>query len=183
MDEIKTKRLLLTFATPCDLPGLEEIEKECDEYFRFDPPCGAELNRSLRDCLAVGDIIPGISEDEYKRENYWLYCIRKDDVLIGWLSYYLEYQQKDAAYLSVMYIKEAYRSNGFGAEIIDAFKQKLAAALYTKIKTHCSLRNALALRFWVNNGFDRITEIECTGNLYPENFGGLGLMMNINPSE
>ena len=169
-------------ADKTDLPALEEIEKECDEYFKFDPPCSAKHNRSLRECLRMGDVIPGISHESYKRENYYLYCIRKDDVLIGWLSFYLEYHQKDAVYLSVVYIKAAYRSNGAGAEIMEALTDKLADAHYKVIKTHCSLRNALSLRFWVKNGFDCITEVECDGNLYPDNFGGVGLMKNICPS-
>ena len=184
MEKIETKRLLLTLATVSDLLALEEIEKECDEYFKFDPPGAADYNRSLRECLTIGDIIPGVSEDNYKRENYYLYCIWKDDSLIGWIAFYLEYQQKDTAYLSVVYIKETFRSGGIGAEIIEALTQKLAAAKYKTIKTHCSLRNALALRFWVKNGFDRITDVESgAGNLYPDVFGGLGLMKNINPNK
>jgi len=179
----KTKKLLLTLANQSDLPALEEIEKECDEYFKFDPPCAAEHNRSLRECLVMGDIIPDVPPKNYKRENYRLYCIWKNDILIGWFSFYLEYQQKDTVYLSVVYIKEAYRSCGIGAEIIEAWTNKLADAQFKIIKTHCSLRNALSLRFWVKNGFDRITKIECTGNLYPDDFGGIGLMKNINPSE
>ena len=103
----------------------------------------------------------------------------KDGVIFGWISLYLEYQKKDAAYLSVLYIKEACRSRGYGSEIIEALARELAGRGFKTIKTHCSLRNALALRFWVRNGFDRITEIECDGNLYPDNFGGLGLRKNI----
>ena len=176
MEQIKTKRLTMTRAKLSNLPALEEIERECDEYFQFDTPSAAEHNRSLRECMTIGDIIPGISEDQYARENYVLYCIWLDGQLIGWLAYYLEYQQKDTAYLSLLYIKKSCRASGFGAEIVDALTQKLATAKYTKIKTHCSLRNALSLRFWVKNGFDRITEVECEGNLVPGNFGGLGLM-------
>ena len=179
--QIKTKRLLLTLADKNDLPALEEIEKECGEYFKFDPPSAAENNRSLRECLATGDITPGVSQKNYKRENYRLYSIKKDDIIIGWLSFYLEYQKKDDVYLSVLYIKEACRSRGFGAEILDALARTLAAAKYTTIKTHCSLRNALSLRFWVKRGFCRVTEVVCDGNLYPDNFGGLGLAMDINP--
>ena len=82
--QIKTKRLLLTLANMGDLPALEKIEQECNEYFRFDPPNAAEYNRPLRE---------------------------------------------------------------------------------------------------LKNGFDRITEVECTGNLYPDDFGGLGLIKIINPSE
>ena len=68
MEQIKTKRLLLTAANKNDLLGLEEIEKECDEYFKFDPPCAAEHNRSLRECLAMGDIIPCVSQESYIRD-------------------------------------------------------------------------------------------------------------------
>ena len=183
IEQIKTKRLLLTVANKGNLPALEEIEKECDAYFEFDPPCAAKHNRSLRECLDIGDIIPGVSQESYKRENYHLYCAWKEDVLIGWFSFYLEYQQKDTVYLSVIYIKEAYRSCGFGTEIIETWIKKLADAKFKTIMTHCSLRNALSLRFWVKSGFDKITEIECTGNLYPDDFGGIGLMKNINPNE
>ena len=183
MEPMKTNRLTMTLANLNDLPALEEIERECNEYFQFDPPSAAEYNRSLRECLTIGDIIPGISEENYIRDNYVLYCIWQDGVLIGWLAYYLEYQQKDTAYLSLLYIKESCRASGIGAEIVDALTRKLAAAQFKKIKIYCSLRNALALRFWVRNGFDRITGIECDGNLVPGNFGGLELVKCIALSE
>ena len=96
---------------------------------------------------------------------------------------YLPYRKNDTAYLSVLYIKEAYRTNDVGGEIMDALIRKLAVKHYKTIETHCSLRNALSLRFWVKIGFNRITEVECDDNLYPYSFGGLGLMMNINPVE
>ncbi len=179
MEQIQTKRLKLTLANPGDLPALEELEKECEAYFRFDPESAAEYNRSLRECLAVGDMIPGVSEEAYKRENYRLYCIRKDGILAGWLSFYLEYRQKDAAYLSVLYIKEAYRSGGIGAEVLDALTARLTAAHVKTVRLHCSLRNALALRFWVNNGFRHIVRVECDGNLFPGNFGGVELMKTL----
>ena len=176
MEEIKTKRLTMSLANVSDLPALEEIEKECDEYFSFDPPCAAEHNRSLRECMTKGDVIPDISEGDYIRENYILRCIWQDGILIGWLAYYLEYHQKDTAYLSLLYIKESHRGSGVGAEIVEALTQILASAGYNLIKTHCSLRNAQSLRFWVKNGFNYISEVECAGNLIPERFGGLGLI-------
>jgi len=179
---ITTKRLVLTPGSIDDLPALAEIDEECGRYFVFDPPSGEHEDNHdcpLEECLTTGDIPPGIAQEEYKRDNYFFYCIRQDDTLIGFLSYYLEYQQADMAYLSVLYIKEMCRSSGIGAEIIEALARELAAAGCKTIKTHCSLRNALGLRFWVKNGFDRITEVECTGNLYPGQFGGLGLMKDI----
>jgi len=176
---ITTKRLVLTLGSIADLPALEEIDAECGRYFAFDLPSEDNHDCPLEACLTTGDIPSGVAKEDYRRENYYFYCIRQDDALIGFLSYYLEYQQKDTAYLSVLYIKEACRSRGLGAEIVGALAQTLAAAGFKAVKTHCSLRNALSLRFWVKNGFDRVTEVECTGNLYPGEFGGLGLIKTI----
>lgn len=179
MKQIKTKRLILKLATMKDLSALEEIEKECDSYFMFDPPCASEHNRSIKDCLIMGDIIPGVEEKDFQQNDYLLYCILQNDNLIGFLSIYLKYQQKDTAYLSVLYIKEANRKDGIGAEIVEALALDLKAAQYKTIRTHCSLRNAMALRFWVKNGFDNILDIECDGNLFPDNFGGIELVKYI----
>jgi GNAT superfamily N-acetyltransferase len=107
----------------------------------------------------------------------------KDEYIIGWLSLYLEYEQKDTAYLSVFYIREAYRKNGLGSEVIEAITQILLVKQYKIIRLHCSLRDATALRFWVKNGFNKIINVECDGNLFPENFGGLELMKSITISE
>jgi len=179
MEQIKTKRLVLTLAQPSDLPELEALEKECDAYFTFDPPSGAEHNRSLRECLTIGDIIPGISDKDYKRENYHLYCVRKNDALVGWVSFYLEYHAKDAVYLSVAYIKEEARASGIGAEIMQVLECEFVAAGFKTMKTHCSLRNALSLKFLMKHGIDRIMDVECDGNLLPENFGGVELMKTL----
>jgi hypothetical protein len=74
-EHINTERLLISLADVKDLPALEVIEKECEEYFSFDPPSAAEFNRSLRECMLSGDAIPGISKKDFQKENYLLYCI------------------------------------------------------------------------------------------------------------
>ena len=66
----------MALATPDDLHLLEEIERESDEYFKFDPPSASEHNRSLRECLSIGDMVPGIPEECYKRENYYFLRVK-----------------------------------------------------------------------------------------------------------
>lgn len=165
----------MTLAELNDLPGLEIIEKECTEYFSFDPKC--ELNHSctIRECLTAGDIPPG-----GKKENYYFYCIWQNNELIGFIDFYLEYQQKDMAYLTSLYIKEAYQNKGLGHEIIDAIMDYFIGIGINEIRLHCSLRNAKALKFWVKQGFNNIAGIESNGNLYPGNFGGIELTKRIN---
>ena len=168
---IKAKNLIMTLANIGDLPELEKIEEECDTYFLFDPQCDSNHSCTIKECITAGDIPCG-----GKKENYYFYCIRQNDVLIGFLAYYLEYQQKDTAYISVIYIREAYRKSGIGTEILEALMQKFIAVQIKQVRLHVSLRNAMAIHFWVKNGFDHIVNVECNGNLFPENFGGIELM-------
>jgi len=157
MKNIKTTRLRLTLAGTSDLPDLEEIEKECDEYFTFDPPCAAEHNRPIWECLAIGDKIPGIKDEEYKKENYHLYCVWQGDTLIGFLSYYLEYKKKDAVYLSVLYIKEAYRKMASALKFLRHWKincsppnsKQCSCTAHCETQWHCAfgLKTDLTMRW------------------------------------
>jgi ribosomal protein S18 acetylase RimI-like enzyme len=95
------------------------------------------------------------------------------------LDYYLEYKQKNVAYFCSIYIKETYRNNGIGKEIVDTIVKRFALIGIKKIHLHVSLRNVMALNFWVKQGFNHIINVECNGNLLPENFGGIELIRKI----
>jgi ribosomal protein S18 acetylase RimI-like enzyme len=174
MDKIKTKRLIMDLGRVQDLIDLELIEKECEKYFSFDPQCELNHNCSIKECLTVGDIPVG-----GKKENYYFYCIRQNNILIGFLDYYLDYKQKNTAYFCSIYIKETYRKNGIGKEIVDAIIKKFAIIGINEIHLHVSLRNAMALIFWVKQGFNHILNVECNENLLPENFVGIELIRKI----
>ena len=174
MEKIKTERLVMDLGKIQDLDELELIEKECEKYFSFDPQCELNHNCTIKECLTVGDVPVG-----GKKENYYFYCIRQNNIIIGFLDYYLKYQKDDTAYISSIYIKETYRKNGIGKEIIDAIVNKFILIGIKKIRLHISLRNAMAINFWVKQGFDQIVNVEYNGNLFSENFGGIELMKKI----
>jgi GNAT superfamily N-acetyltransferase len=174
MDQIITERVVMTLGKIQDLAELEIIEKECEKYFSFDPKCELNHNCTIKECLTVGDIPVG-----GKKENYYFYCIRQNNMLIGFLDYYLEYKEKDTAYFSSIYIKEVYRKKGIGKEIINAIINKFTSIGIKKIRLHVSLRNAMAINFWVKQGFNHIINVEYNGNLLPGNFGGIELMKKI----
>ena len=174
MDKIITERLVMDLGRIQDLTELELIEKECEEYFSFDPQCELNHNCTIKECLTIGDIPVG-----GKKENYFFYCIRQNNRIIGFLDYYLGYQEKDTAYISSIYVKEIYRKNGIGKEIIDAIVDKFILLGIKEIRLHVSLRNAMAINFWVKQGFDHIVNVEYNGNLLSGNFGGIELKKNI----
>ncbi|MCL2158119.1 MAG: GNAT family N-acetyltransferase [Oscillospiraceae bacterium] len=170
MKQILTKRLVMSLANLNDLPDLEIIEKECDEYFKFDPPSPENHSCPIKDCITIGDIPPN-----GKRENYYFYCIRQNGIIIGFMSLYMEYQRIDMAYLSVIYIKEEYRQKGIGKEILEGIIQTLLNKNIVEIRLHVSLRNVESLKFFVKQGFDNIIDVGSNGNLLPGNFGGIEL--------
>ena len=174
MNEIVTERLKLNIAKIQELEELEIIEKECIQYFSFDPQCNENHTLSIKECVLNGDIPEG-----GKKENYYFYCIRKNNVLIGFIDFYLEYIKKDSAYITSIYIKQEYQKHGFGKEILNSVIEKFSETGIKEIYLHCSLRNTEALKFWVKNGFNIIVNIESNGNLFPNNFGGIELMKKI----
>jgi ribosomal protein S18 acetylase RimI-like enzyme len=174
MGQIKTERFVLTLGRIQDLTELESIEKECEEYFSFDPQCEENHSCSIKDCITVGDIPVG-----GKKENYYFYCIRQNNEIIGFLDYYLEYQKKDIAYFSSIYIREINRNKGIGNEILDTIINKFSLIGIKEIHLHVSLRNVMALKFWVKHGFNHIINVGCNGNLVAKNFGGIELIRKI----
>ena len=182
-DAFRSGRAELALAAADDIGRLEELEAECDEYFSFDPPEAASLNKPIRRVFLEGDHIPELPEGEYGFSRFRLYCVRARGEIIGWLTLYLGYGSGDAAYIGVFYIGERHRGIGIGGEAIEALERELAEDGYFAVYAHCSLRNAVALRFWAGRGYDRIVGVRCDGNLYPDRFGGVKLMRRICESE
>ena len=172
--ETIANKLTIELANISDLTELQKIEQECDAYFLFDPPCEDNHSCTIQECLMKGDLPAG-----GKKENYYFCNIRQNDSIIGFLAYYLGYEQPDTAYLSVLYVQEQFRKHGIGSEILKILEQMLKTSCIKHILLHVSLRNAVALCFWVKHGYNHILEVECTGNLYPENFGGIKLFKTI----
>ena len=175
MEIIKTKRLVLALAEIIELPEFEPIEKECKAYFSFDPFCEKNPDWTMKECILKEDI-----PFDGKKENYYFYGIRYDKILIGFIDYYLEYQRKGIAYISSVFINAAYRKMGIGHEVIDAVFEKFEQIGITEIRLHCSLRNVIGLRFWINRGFNQIVSVDCNENLFPNNCGGIELKKTLN---
>ena len=170
MEKIISKRLVMTLSNIMELNELEIIERECKEYFSFDPKNENNPDWSIKDCILKNNI-----PDNCEKQNYFFFSIRYKDKVIGFLDICLEYMEKDILYLSTIYILGKFRKNGFGQEIIETIIEKFSENGIKEIQIHCSLRNSLGLQFWVKQGFNHILEVECDGNLFIENFGGIKL--------
>ena len=108
MEKIVSKRLIMTLSNINELNELENIEKECKEYFAFDP-----INENNPDWLIKECILKKDTPKNCKKENYFIYSIRYEDKIIGFLDLCLEYMGKDILYLSTIYILQKFRKKWF----------------------------------------------------------------------
>jgi len=174
MENIISKRLIMTLSYINEINELENIEKECKSYFSFDPKNEKNPDWSIKDCILKKDI-----PSNCRSEDYYFFSIRHENTIIGFLDFCLNYMDKNILYISTLYILEKYRRKGLGQEIIETIVKNITEIEIKEIQIHCSLRNSLGLQFWVKQGFNQIIEVECDGNLYPKNFGGIKLKKKI----
>ncbi len=165
IETIKTKRLTLKQSSRDELIFLDDLQRKCNNYFSFDPKSSTD-DVSMEECLISGSLPPyGI------KENYSMYSIYFNEKIIGYFDIYIGYPKKFIAYISIMFIEEAYRNNGFGKEIIEELCKEFKSIGLLKIRLGVSLRNWTGFTFWFKNGFDKVTKIRCDGNCAPDNFG------------
>jgi GNAT superfamily N-acetyltransferase len=174
MEKINSKRLILTLSNINEIKELENIERECKLYFSFDPKNESNPDWSIKDCILKKDV-----PNNCRSENYYFFSIGYEETIIGFFDFCLNYMDKNILYISTLYILEKFRKKGFGQEIIETVVKNISEIGIKEIQIHCSLRNSLGLQFWIKQGFNQIIEVECDGNLFPENFGGIKLKKNI----
>lgn len=100
---------------------------------------------------------PGGKKENYKMQSIKLKHLDKN--LIGIICIYHGYPKDDNIYITSMCIKNDYKKNGFGQEIIEQLIKQLQLLGYKEIKINVSLKNWPALRFWINQGFNSINGI------------------------
>lgn len=97
-----------------------------------------------------------------KKENYKIQSIKIKNLgkkLIGVICIYHGYPKDSNIYISSMCIKNDYKKNGFGQEIIEQLNNELERLGYKEIRINVSLKNCPALRFWIKRGFNSINGV------------------------
>ncbi len=149
MGKIKTARLLLKPATFEDLTALNEIHEQVKEFFYFDP---SHTSVTPVKCLEEGDLPPG-----GVKENYAIYTINENNIVIGYFDFYKGFPQKGIAYISLMFISTNKRKYGYGKEVVDAVCKYIKKSGINEVRLAVSLKNWSGLKFWYKCGFDKIT--------------------------
>jgi ribosomal protein S18 acetylase RimI-like enzyme len=81
---------------------------------------------------------------------------RNEQTMIGYLSTYHGYPNKEILYLGFLFIDTVFQRKGFAKEVVVRLSEEAKSIGYTSIRINVALKNWPAMRFWVNNGFRSI---------------------------
>jgi len=108
----------------------------------------------IENCINNGDLPPIKGADISK---YYLMVIQKTDSdIIGFFDLYHGYPNNETIWISIFLIDKAVQGNSYGKEVIESICQECKNSGWKSIGLGVHLKNWKGLRFWTNNGFDRI---------------------------
>ena len=109
-------------------------------------------------CLSIGDL-PPIRKPI--KANYRIKVIgnKKSNDIIGFFEMYYGYPTPSVLWISMFVINSNSQHTGYGSEIIELLTREAKKNEYTGIGIGVHLKNWKGLRFWTQNGFDKVTGI------------------------
>lgn len=109
-------------------------------------------------CITEGDLptVPGASRDFY---SFKAICLKACGNLIGYVDFYHGYPDSDTLWVSILLIDPTYQRQGYAQELVAGITYNARKLGYAALGIGVQLKNWPALRFWTNQGFDRIIKI------------------------
>ena len=149
----ETKNLIIKEAEFVEGEKLQSIYEE-GAYLR-DITGDDFANDHIHRCLIKGDL-PPISNAT--KDNYRLMSIYRRETLelIVFFDAYHGYPENDIFWISYIFIKPNYQKSGYGYEVIDCLCKAVKECSYRNISIGVSMKNWLAIRFWIKCGFSKV---------------------------
>ena len=90
-----------------------------------------------------------------KKENVRLECVYdENNEMVNFCEYYID---NDTIFLGGFYIKQNKQKNGLGKTILNMYENKWKTdKKYSRIILNVDIKNWVAVRFWFNNGYNKI---------------------------
>lgn len=169
-NSITTKDFVMNRATIEDCAILERISESWEEQELV-------VGHVIKDnyflqCINDGDLPPGGIKDNY---SLMIVRLRENNSVVGYLDLYHGYPDSDMLWIGIFVVDKAYRSKGFGKEIIKAVFHEASNNGWSKIGIGVYLKNWSALRFWTSLGFDKILGIYGDKQYDVDSFSLIGL--------
>lgn len=147
-----SERLLFSNAIPADVADLQRIYDAC-HYVRVWEGKGAETRDMLK--VITQPELPPDGEAQYVHQQ----TIRQqeDGQVVGYLEMYYGYPKPDVYWIALFYVHPDFQQKGYGNEAIRALLQQVRALhFYTEAQLAVGIKNWIGMRFWQQQGFDKL---------------------------
>ena len=150
-----TDRLLIRKGESADIKELERICTSWDDKILLE---GEEFSKGyIENCINHGDLPP--VENVQKANYYFMVIQKKDGKLIGFFDLYHGYPDNETLWISTFLIDKEVRGKLYGQEAIKSICEECIKAGWKSAGLGVHLKNWKGLRFWNNNGFNKIIGI------------------------
>ena len=131
----------------------------------------------IENSIAHGELPP---IKNAQADNYYFMAIqKKDGRMIGFLDLYHGYPDNETLWIGMFLIDKEVQGNSYGQEVIQSIFEECTRTGWKSVGLGVYLKNWKGLRFWNNNGFNKIIGIY-GDKVYGENaFSIIGLKKEI----
>jgi ribosomal protein S18 acetylase RimI-like enzyme len=154
-----TERIHIKDCRIQDVSLLTEIFNSCNYVEKWDPTFGIVDENEIKQLVEKS-----LSEKD-ENKGFCLQCLEVMDSrkIIGYFHlqhYSPRLPQPATAFISMFVIRPEFQGKHFGPEIVEGISKQLADCRYIAIWLAVYLKNWDALRFWIQQGFDKIIEYD-----------------------
>lgn len=156
----ETPRLTVSDSVLPDLPELDRILIDCayiEDWsgWKYEHPHDPS-EKTMRPMLEEGELPPNGSKEFFRLQSIRL---SQSKPIIGFLAVYHGYPKEDIFWILYLYIHPNYQGKGYGQECMRELSEEITHLGYSGIRLVVDLKNWPAIRFWVQDGFNKIVEM------------------------
>jgi len=135
-----------------DISMKDDLQELLDSIIYITKFSGYPADWSAEETITNPDLPPG-----GKKENVRLECVYDaNNEMVNFCEYYID---DETIFLGGFFIKQGKQNNGLGRTILGMYEDKWRASKkYGRIILNVDIKNWAAIRFWLNNGYDRIIQ-------------------------
>lgn len=135
----------------------------------------------IENCISNGDLPPIKGADI---SNYYFMVIQRiNGEIIGFFDLYHGYPNNETIWISIFMIDKNAQGNSCGEEVIKSICVECKKQGWKSIGLSVYLKNWKGLRFWTNNGFDKIIGVYGDKKYSETTFSIIGLQKELNYME
>ncbi|TVY02121.1 GNAT family N-acetyltransferase [Cohnella terricola] len=127
----------------------------------------------IENCMINGDLPP--IKNAHIANYYFMVIQNKDGKIIGFFDLYHGYPDNETVWISIFLIDRETQGSSFGQEAIQSICDECMKSGWKSMGLGVHLKNWKGLRFWNNNGFNKIIKISGDKEYSATTFSIIGL--------